>query len=216
MSEGNELKERCKEFINRLESLKNEKREGEKHYTAIKDFLEQLDSKMRDKIEINPSLKCKDADVKPDLTIKCGDKVLAIIEFKKKGNKEFNVEILDKVKLKSDGRLPCFLQYLRGDASYPNRANDGIGQVRGYYYALMYCKKLDDNAFAVLTNGEVWVVFKFRHERDNCKILDIAEEGIDKDKDKVWCFKLCDDVDKLKDLIIKGQEPNTCNFEIEE
>jgi len=113
------------------------------------------------------------------------------------------VQCENNCRLGSNGELINFEQYLEGEVEYPNRDGDGIGQVRGYFYILMYYGYLHENAFAILTNGECWVVFNFRRPQniDNRdEILEIARSGL-LNEDERNCYRLPQDFEVLRERI---------------
>jgi hypothetical protein len=216
--------------------------ENDELYANYENLLKKLDLNLSIKQEYkyHPSISRKGID----LIVKYGSKILSLIEIKVKKetsqrtpagnlrkideNNEFNIykdTQSNSIILGSLGKLCYFKEFVRDKINNPiqykwlqqaNHGNDGIGQIRGYFYTVLYLnsEELHSNAFAILTNGEYWVIFEYRKPPNKEEIMEIAKEGLrpcfikhlkerdEKDKlvngDKIYWCKLPEDWETLK------------------
>jgi len=184
-----------------LLSLESEKRaEGNEYYNEIKSFLKSLLEKdLKIEIEIKPT------EPSCDLLIKKGKDILCLIEFKKLCSVEFNANVINKGSKKclilcSNGKLPNW-----GKNTYPNESQDGIGQIRGYFYRFLLYKNISTNAqkpFAILTNGFTWIIFDYRF-LSTCpeEITGIVSNSLS--EEEVIYFLLPEELANFKDFLNK-------------
>jgi hypothetical protein len=124
------------------------------------------------------------------------DRYKIIIEFKRPAMLTQSIcydSKSSKLILKKRGELENYERWKSGKKGYPAKEGDWVGQLRGYFLSMKEEGKLDDDSFSILTNGLLWVIFKF----------DSAKEVNDSvaDSEIVSYFVLPNDYERLKEKI---------------
>ena len=157
----------CLEFLeNLICSYKTDKNENHQKYRLVGTWIKEI---------LNVELKTfypSPREAKADIFIE-SPKAALIIEFKTFKSGEFNIEYLKKgckkvLLLFGDGKINI------ANGKPKNRAGDGIGQIKVYFYKTPSVSHKP--VYSTLTNGRIWVFFKFNRQNlgkiNHCEILD--------------------------------------------
>jgi len=172
----------CKEFLSYIDKLeKRNIREGCSYYTGVVSFIASICHKnsiqLLNKYDIITDYKLELKKPRRNLKIDIYSQ-LFIIEFKHRKSKEFKVkENGEKIILTSRGKLNLE-EFEKGKVNYPNQPQDGIGQIRGYYYYLKKEGKLEENALSILTNGKIWLFFEFKTKSNGTMNSEIRKDDV--------------------------------------
>jgi len=167
-----------------------------KYYDVLREILMMV---IGDLGIIEGSVKVKeDRENKVDFAIRKNkkEKYKIILEFKRP-SKLIGAIYYDssksKVILKKSraGALEDYERWKRNEKQYPAKQDDWVGQLRGYFLSMNEENKLEKDSFSILTNGLLWVIFRFNPEREVTAPVDESEI--------VSSFILPEDYEKLKD-----------------